>query len=280
MRAVTYRIIATINMDYLISKTGEKLPIEKVKVLIAVKTYPLPSKEYQETVCTAGVREDGTWIRLYPVPYRHLPYDQWYKKYHWIELEVIKHDKDPRSESYRPYGEIKILGKIDTKNNWAERKRYALKHIEPSLEALKEKSKRGVSLGVIKPKEVLDFIVEPVSGEWKDKWQSLFKQLKLFGEQQKSLEKIPYKFSYRFICHGEKCASHKIMIEDWEIYALYSNMLKEYGSKEKAIEKVKEQYFLKFTKEKDLYFFMGTTRKDHHRGAFLIIGVFYPKKEI
>jgi len=44
-RAVTFRIIAVINMDYLISKTGEELPIEKVKVLITVKTYPLPSKE-------------------------------------------------------------------------------------------------------------------------------------------------------------------------------------------------------------------------------------------
>lgn len=266
-------------MDYLISKTGEKLPIEKVKVLITVKTYPLPSTAHQEIVCTAGVKEDGTWIRLYPVRFRYLPYSQQYKKYHWIDLEVIKHDKDPRKESYRPYGEIKILGHAGTQNNWKERKRFVLKHIEPSLEALKEKSKSGVSLGVIKPKEVLDFIVEPVSGEWKDKWQSLFKQLSLFGEQQKPLEKIPYKFSYKFTCCGESCAGHKIMIEDWEIYALYNNMLKEHGSKEKAIEKVKEQFFYRFPKEKELYFFMGTTRKDHHRGTFLIIGVFYPKKE-
>ena len=59
-------------MDYLISKTGEKLPIEKVKILITVKTYPLPSTAYQETVCTAGVKEDGTWIRLYPVRFRYL----------------------------------------------------------------------------------------------------------------------------------------------------------------------------------------------------------------
>ena len=267
-------------MDYLISKTGEKLPIEKVKVLITVKTYPLPSKVNQETVCTAGVKEDGTWIRLYPVRFRYLPYGQQYKKYQWIELEVVKHGKDPRNESYRPYGEIKILGPIGTQDNWEERKRYVLKHIEPSLESLKGKSKSGVSLGVIKPKEILDFTVEQVSGEWKDKWQALFRQLKLFGEQQKPLEKLPYKFSYKFTCCGENCAGHKIMIEDWEIYALYSNMLREYGSEEKAIEKVKEQYFYRFPKEKDIYFFMGTTRKDHHRGTFVIIGVFYPKKEI
>jgi hypothetical protein len=40
------------------------------KILITVKTYPVISKKYQETVCTAGLREDGSWVRLYPVPFR------------------------------------------------------------------------------------------------------------------------------------------------------------------------------------------------------------------
>jgi hypothetical protein len=38
------------------------------KVLIAVKTYPTISTKYDELVCTAGFREDGTWIRIYPIP--------------------------------------------------------------------------------------------------------------------------------------------------------------------------------------------------------------------
>ncbi|MYF20247.1 MAG: hypothetical protein F4218_06430 [Synechococcus sp. SB0677_bin_5] len=32
-----------------------------------VKTYPTLSQKYGETVCTAGVREDGSWMRLYPL---------------------------------------------------------------------------------------------------------------------------------------------------------------------------------------------------------------------
>jgi len=40
------------------------------KVLITVKTYPTLSAKYDELVCTAGFKEDGTWIRLYPVPFR------------------------------------------------------------------------------------------------------------------------------------------------------------------------------------------------------------------
>lgn len=41
-------------------------------VLITVTTYPLPSRSYDELVCTAGILEDGTWIRIYPVPFKFL----------------------------------------------------------------------------------------------------------------------------------------------------------------------------------------------------------------
>lgn len=46
------------------------MPLERV--LITVKTYPTLSKKYGETVCTAGLREDGSWVRIYPVPFRQL----------------------------------------------------------------------------------------------------------------------------------------------------------------------------------------------------------------
>src|SRR3989449_11719239 len=44
----------------------------KERVLITVKTYPTLSRKYGETVCTAGVREDGSWGRVYPVPFRRV----------------------------------------------------------------------------------------------------------------------------------------------------------------------------------------------------------------
>ena len=50
--------------------------MEKQRVLITVKTYPTLSRKYGETVCTAGVREDGTWVRIYPVPFRRLNAEQ------------------------------------------------------------------------------------------------------------------------------------------------------------------------------------------------------------
>jgi hypothetical protein len=36
------------------------------RVFITVKTYPPLSEKYDELVCTAGISEDGSWIRLYP----------------------------------------------------------------------------------------------------------------------------------------------------------------------------------------------------------------------
>ena len=42
------------------------------RVLVTVKTYPCLSQKYDELVCTAGLREDGSWIRIYPVPFRKL----------------------------------------------------------------------------------------------------------------------------------------------------------------------------------------------------------------
>jgi len=40
----------------------------RIKIPITVKAYPAISKEYNETVCTAGITEEGKWIRIYPIP--------------------------------------------------------------------------------------------------------------------------------------------------------------------------------------------------------------------
>ncbi len=50
------------------------------KVLIAVKTYPTLSAKYDELVCTAGFKEDGTWIRIFPIQFRKKTYNEQYKK--------------------------------------------------------------------------------------------------------------------------------------------------------------------------------------------------------
>jgi hypothetical protein len=76
--------------------------LEKKRIYILVKTYPTISEKYSELVCTAGVLEDGSWIRLYPMPFRLLNDDQKYPKYTWVEVNAERSTSDFRSESYRP----------------------------------------------------------------------------------------------------------------------------------------------------------------------------------
>lgn len=110
------------------------------KVLITVKTYPAISKKYDELVCTAGFLEDGTWIRIYPIQFRKKSFDEQYKRYDWIEIDLIKNTSDFRKESYRPVSYdtgIKILGHLDTKGNWLLRKDIVFKsNIYTDIEAL------------------------------------------------------------------------------------------------------------------------------------------------
>jgi hypothetical protein len=63
------------------------------RVYILVKTYPTISRKYAELVCTAGILEDGSWIRLYPIPFRLLEDDQKFPKYTWIEVDVERNTK-------------------------------------------------------------------------------------------------------------------------------------------------------------------------------------------
>lgn len=74
------------------------------RILITVKTYPALSKTYGELVCTAGLKEDGQWIRLCPVPFRKMEQYKKYEKYQWLTANVQNRKKDVRPESYSPDG--------------------------------------------------------------------------------------------------------------------------------------------------------------------------------
>lgn len=263
----------------------------KTKVLITVTTYPLPSRSYDELVCTAGILEDGSWIRIYPVPLSFLNQvkkDTGFKKYTWIEIDLKKRADDFRPESHSPTNyNIRIHNTLDTSNYWRERKFYCLKNFYTNKNKLIEDSKnpKNISLATFKPSKITGFEIENDSSEWKDEWKELRKQTNLFeninSDPEKLIPKIPYKFYYIF--EDDEGVSSKLMIEDWEIFELYKNCQRTYQDENIALQKVKEQYFNNFVQEKDIYLFLGTTMQWHRRRAtnpFVIIGVFYPKKEV
>ena len=160
-------------------------PKEKLKVLITVKSYPIPSAKYDELVCTAGVTETGEFIRLYPINFRDLPYKKQYKKYQWIEVEATKYvGRDVRKESYRPNCEtLHTVGDpIPTQpGNWSERARYALARRARSMEELYDRQAVDkTSLGIFRPKVVKDLVISANDAEWSPSFIAALNQSRLF----------------------------------------------------------------------------------------------------
>lgn len=259
------------------------------KILVVVKTYPAISRKYTEVVCTAGIREDGSWIRIYPIPFRSMEDFRQYKKYQWMEVDTEK-SSDPRPESYKviDIDNIKLLDTIDTgkKRDWAERKNLILDRntIYTNLDSLIKKAKdNDLSLAIFKPEKIIDLVVKEVEREWdQDKIRELderAKQGSLFEQVEKDMQqmpKLPYKFSYKFL--DDEGKESTLMIEDWEIGQLYWQCFKRNNSEEEAIKKVREKFIDEFISEKDIYLFLGTTRQHHFTAPnpFVIVGVFYP----
>jgi len=271
--------------------------MERKRVYIVVKTYPTISDKYAELVCTAGVLEDGSWIRLYPMPFRKLDIEQKYKKFTWVEFDVVRNTSDFRVESYRPLNleNIKVTDEPKLKNgrvDWKQRKDIVFrnKKIYTNLDELITKAKQDkTSLAIFKPTKIIDFKIEPTEREWKKNKLELLeaesRQLSLFQTPEeiekefKVVNKVPYRFSYIFEDDSGKTST--MMIEDWELGALYFNCLyRANGNEDIAKSKVREKYWDEFMK-KDLHFFLGTTKQFHNiaPNPFIIIGVFYPPFE-
>lgn len=268
------------------------------RILITVKTYPTLSRKYAELVCTAGVTENGEWRRLYPVRFRQLYSENKYRKYQWVEVELEKSGSDGRPESYKIVSNsLNAVGTpLPTDNSWRARREAFLNKVEihEDFELLIERAHRNeLSLAVFRPSRFLQFVAEPVEREWDaGKLADLEKQkrqLHLFDDEEtvarqfEVVRKLPYKFSYQFEdCRGKKS---KLMIEDWEVGALYWNCLKDSdGDERMALEKVREKYWDEFVKsgKHELSLVLGTTLEHHNKKApnpFVIISVIYPGLE-
>jgi hypothetical protein len=265
------------------------------EILIAVKTYPVPSEKYDELVCTAGIRKDGSWIRIYPVPFRKLDYENKYKKYQWFSFDLEKNFSDPRPETYKlkSYRTIKFLSEIPAEGGiWRKRRGFLLKNIYSNRRKLIDDAynpSKGTSLAVFKPKAITNFIIEDDDREWDlKKIEAIVakaSQIDIFrgtGTNFKLVKKLPYKFSYEFV--DEEDNKSTLQIIDWEIGALYWNCLKSHQNDENAAcEDVKKKYWNDFALTKDTYLILGTTKEFHIRKAknpFIIIGVFPPEYDL
>jgi hypothetical protein len=171
--------------------------------------------------------------------------------------------------------------------DWGERKKFALQEVFISMKELISQAKTSniwKSLATVKPKEIVKFEVVEDEREWKPHIRDGLRQLSLFDrskdQQSRELQvvrKLPYKYYYHFLTAGDS-KPRRLMIEDWEIGALYWNCLAQTeGDEVAANDLVRQKYEVEFL-EKELYLFLGTTKANHIKAPnpFVIIGVFYP----
>ncbi len=251
---------------------------EKKRVLLTVKAYPERSKKYGACVCTAGITDDGDFIRLYPIPFETFRGGKRVPKYSWITVECEKASEYlNRKESYRVrYETLKIEGHVPTGHDksWNERNRIILPLMAGSMEELELRSNvDNTSLGIIKPRAITDFTIDSKPGVDEEENKILKEvQMTLDGEIRTDLENIDYNFRYHFLCQGADCKGHNIMCEDWEMLESWRSWKRTYRDRDTHIEKFKKRYLDDMLK-RNLYFFVGT----HSRfNTWLIIGLYYP----
>jgi len=248
------------------------------EVLIVVKAYPNPSISHRESCCIAGITSEKEWIRIYPVKFRELRREKQPSKYDIFRMKVYKDKHDIRIESYRPDEES--FEKIEHLKKWEERKSWILPMVSKSMCEIQRLSKENKkSLGIFKPLKVIDLIIEDDVNEWRPRQLAIIKQTHLFEKEKDIIEKIPYKFSYQYLCDETNCNGHKQIIVDWEIHELYRKLRDKYGDNVDLIKgDIKNKFLNELCgPEKDTYFFVGDLH--WHPGSFIILGVFWPPIE-
>jgi len=253
----------------------------KKRITIVAKAYPEPSSKHGCVACTAGITEEGEWIRLYPVDMRHFVGDAKISKFDIIEVECKLDESDilGRRESHKIRPDtIRILDRHLTKPrvDWDARNNIVLPLLDRSIEELevlfKEEKK---SLGLVKPSRLLEFIkTEELKIQELESWSST---LTLEGERIPLVTKMNHIFKYRFQCSGcEGKKYHEMQCEDWELFESYRSWGKRYGDPETLWKNLKAKFFHEMLQKKTLYFVMGT----HSRWpTWFIIGLYPPLRK-
>ncbi len=256
--------------------------VQRIRVMITVKAYPTVSRQYNETVCVAGIRVDTPHpehVRLFPVPFRDLEQAQQFHKYDLVEVDVSGHARDDRPESRRPdLSTLRVVGHVPSDGEWKQRAQWVRPLVAGSLCQIKRDQKDiGTSLGVFRPGKVTGFKL--VKAEERSDWQEMMaSQMNIFDPERRKLEALPYRFVYRFRCTDQECGGHEIGLLDWEAGAAYLRWRHRYPP-QVLEDKIREKWFIDIAGPKrDVHFFAGNLHKRPKQ--FMLLGAFYPPRGI
>ena len=251
----------------------------RLRVLVTVKAYPSISTKYGEAICVAGIRLDTPepeWVRLFPVGYRDLPFEQRFEKYETITVEAQKHSTDQRAETWRPKFESIERGPVlPAGGPWLDRRRHLEPLIGPTMCELHRGRKgggAGPSLGLVRPARIRGIRVTRES-EWSAGQLGTVGQGNLLTTKTE-LVKPAHAFAYSYFCEDPGCKGHVQKIVDWELGETYRSWA---FQGDELIEAIKAKWLDEMCADtREPMFFVG----DQHRypGQFLVLGTFWPKR--
>jgi hypothetical protein len=251
---------------------------QTLRILVTVKAYPAIGKKHGEAICVAGIdTERSRWIRLFPVPFRDMPFDQRFRKFDVIELQATK-AADPRPESYQPNVDtIEVVDHVPSTKP-EERRRFVAPLMRSSMcEIRRDREEDGRSLGVFQPSCPPELLIVEDRSPWEPDKQMIVDQPSMLLPGKKGLEKIPFRFVYRYRCGGEpSCGGHEQSIVDWEIAEAFRRWRAQHGEQQ-ALELIRAKWTDQlWAQERDTALFTGNQFRNPD--GFLILGVFWPPK--
>ena len=256
---------------------------ERKRMLIWGKTAPELSTKYFETVCTGAVLEDGSPIRIYPVPYRYMSTALQFKKYQWITATIMKSESDPRPETFRIDWDTIEPGEVipTDKKEWLARSESMFKNGGWIFESIEHIEQAGKSLGVVTPKEIkkIELKKRPTEeqAEYEVKKNAIRQllendrqQLRMFEEDMppgfKEIDFVDTRVAVTWISGSGK--QHTSQILDWEV----TEAVRKHGG-DKALEIVKKNLNSETHAPR---FYIGNFRLYPNR--FSIVGLWYPQR--
>lgn len=257
---------------------------QKQRIFIWGRTAPELSNKHLETVCTGGVLEDGSPIRLYPIPFRYLDQDDRFHRYQWISAHISRDTKDRRTESHRiDCDSIEVGQRVPTDDSeWLARRMIVFQQPSWQFDSMDDlataQETDGVSLGVMTPSEILGVGLHRRTAQDKQNFERKKRilqqnqaQLRMFGElmppRLKELAFVENRIEVDWVCGAGK--RHQMQIMDWEVVELQRR-----EGNAAALEAVRRCLDLSAYAVR---FFVGNIKKYPKR--FTIVGLWYPKKQ-
>jgi hypothetical protein len=233
--------------------------------------------------------EDGSPVRLYPIPYRYLEGEKKFTTYQWITAQIAKDTRDIRLESFRVEENSIVCGEVipTSSDEWGKRAEIIFRNpkwLFDSVESLRAKEREdGTSLGIVEPKEIINVKVKDRDNEERLNFEQKLENLRVENEAKRAqiplfddytlpeLKRLAYvesRFEIHWRCFGQNCNTHRTQALDWGLIELQRKQ--GLSSAQQKLEEIcnLDKYALKF--------FMGNIH--NHPTSFTIVGLWYPKK--